>query len=91
MQFKSIVLAVFAAAATSVAADDACDAGAILGIKAMCGTEPVDCGSGRCCLNGQKCVKDGSTQKCEDKELVKGYVHYHSHYRATANAMTAKP
>jgi len=32
--------------------------GAILGIYAMCGNDPIDCGQGWCCLNGQQCVTD---------------------------------
>jgi hypothetical protein len=65
-------LAAFAAAATSVAAEDSCAAGAILGIYALCGSHPVDCGSGKCCLEGQKCVKSDGTFKCADSQLQKG-------------------
>ncbi|KAF2665576.1 hypothetical protein BT63DRAFT_68977 [Microthyrium microscopicum] len=31
-------------------------AGVILGIYGMCGTNPVDCGNGWCCLAGQTCA-----------------------------------
>ena len=45
-------------------------AGAILGIYALCGGTPVDCGSGYCCLNGQTCTIDSKNAiKCADPEL----------------------
>ena len=77
MQFKSLVFAALAAFAVSAQeakpdTTDACSAGAIIGILALCGTNPVDCGSGKCCLAGQKCVKADSDFKCEDSSLVQG-------------------
>jgi hypothetical protein len=35
--------------------------GAILGIYAMCGTNPVDCKTGWCCIAGQQCLSRTST------------------------------
>jgi hypothetical protein len=44
--------------------------GAILGIFAMCGNDPIDCGEGWCCLNGQQCVTDpAGFIMCYDPEL----------------------
>jgi hypothetical protein len=53
-------------------------AGVVLGIFAMCGTDPVDCGNGWCCLAGQTCT-DGSRgpdTSCIDSQLTdnSGYV-----------------
>jgi hypothetical protein len=36
--------------------------GAILGIYAMCGTNPVDCKTGWCCVAGQQCLRSTSTK-----------------------------
>jgi len=46
--------------------------GTILGIFAMCGTSPVDCGNGWCCLAGQSCTggKNGANTMCYDPSLV---------------------
>jgi len=47
-------------------------AGVVLGIFAMCGTDPVDCGNGWCCLSGQTCT-DGSRgpdTSCIDAQLA---------------------
>jgi hypothetical protein len=35
--------------------------GAILGVYAMCGTNPVDCKDGWCCVAGQQCLSSTST------------------------------
>jgi hypothetical protein len=52
--------------------------GAILGIYAMCGTNPVDCNNGWCCLDGQTCTDgpSGDNTMCTDPDLVAstGYV-----------------
>jgi len=67
MLFTTFVFAVFASfLAIAQAASNSCPAGSILGIYAMCGTAPVDCGKGLCCLNGQKCVSGG----CTDPKLT---------------------
>jgi hypothetical protein len=73
MLLNTFVLAVLASFfAIAQAATNSCPAGSILGIYAMCGTDPVDCGSGLCCLDGQTCVKGG----CTDPKLTddSGYV-----------------
>jgi hypothetical protein len=72
MLFNTLVLATLASAVAAAKAADSCAAGSILGIYAMCGTFPVDCGKGLCCLQGQKCVSGG----CTDPKLVDdgGYV-----------------
>jgi len=45
-------------------------AGPILGIYAMCGNNPIDCGEGWCCLNGQQCVTDARNNiMCYDPDL----------------------
>jgi len=46
--------------------------GAILGIFAMCGTEPVDCGNGWCCLATQTCTSGpkGANTMCNDPILT---------------------
>lgn len=45
-------------------------AGPILGIYAMCGNDPIDCGQGWCCLNGQQCVTDAKNNiMCYDPDL----------------------
>jgi len=73
MLFNTIVFTAFAALATYVQAADSCAAGSILGIYAMCGSFPVDCGKGKCCLQGQKCVADKSgAAACADSQLVSG-------------------
>jgi hypothetical protein len=48
--------------------------GAILGIFAMCGTDPVDCGNGWCCLAGQTCTNgpEGADTQCIDTTLSGG-------------------
>ncbi|KAF2396467.1 hypothetical protein EJ06DRAFT_241262 [Trichodelitschia bisporula] len=76
MKFTTLLLPVFAGlalAATSAPApspSDSCAAGKILGINAMCGNSPVDCGSGRCCLKGQKCVSGSKgVPACTDPDL----------------------
>jgi len=48
--------------------------GAILGIFAMCGTNPVDCGNGWCCLSGQTCTNGpaGANTMCVDSVLSQG-------------------
>jgi hypothetical protein len=47
-------------------------AGPILGIYAMCGDNPVDCGQGWCCLNEQQCVTNKAGHiACYDDELSK--------------------
>ena len=44
--------------------------GAILGIYAMCGNDPIDCGQGWCCLDGQQCVTDPTGHiMCYDPDL----------------------
>jgi len=49
-------------------------AGVILGIFAMCGTDPVDCGNGWCCLAGQTCTNGplGADTMCNDPTLLSG-------------------
>ncbi|QDS77683.1 hypothetical protein FKW77_003607 [Venturia effusa] len=74
MLFNTVVfsaIAAFAALASAQTADS-CAAGAIIGIQAVCGTDPKDCGSGRCCLSDQTCVPSGSTFACADPNLVPG-------------------
>lgn len=45
-------------------------AGPILGIYAMCGNDPIDCGQGWCCLKGQQCVTDAKNIiMCYDPDL----------------------
>lgn len=46
--------------------------GAVLGIFAMCGTNPVDCGNGWCCLAGQTCTSgsQGANTMCKDPVLT---------------------
>jgi len=46
--------------------------GAVLGIFAMCGTDPVDCGNGWCCLAGQTCTggSRGANTMCNDPVLL---------------------
>ena len=45
-------------------------AGSKLGVFAMCGGDPVDCGQGWCCLKDQKCVIERSSAiACYDDEL----------------------
>jgi hypothetical protein len=67
MLFTTFVLAVFASFLAIVqATSNSCPAGSILGIYAMCGTDPVDCGKGLCCLDGQTCVTGG----CTDPKLT---------------------
>lgn len=46
--------------------------GVTLGIFAMCGNDPIDCGYGWCCLAGQTCTepKDGVAPKCYDPALT---------------------
>lgn len=56
MLLKTFVLAVVAIIAATVQAD--CAAGKILGKFAICGSDPVDCGSGLCCQQGATCVSD---------------------------------
>lgn len=48
--------------------------GVILGVFAMCGTNPVDCGNGWCCLAGQTCVSGsrGDNTMCNDPVLTDG-------------------
>ena len=45
--------------------------GVTLGIFGMCGTNPVDCGNGWCCLAGQKCTSGpkGANTMCSDSAL----------------------
>ncbi|KAF2430967.1 hypothetical protein EJ08DRAFT_696909 [Tothia fuscella] len=66
MLFNTLVLATLASAVATANTADSCAAGSILGIYAMCGTFPVDCGKGLCCLQGQKCVSGG----CTDPKLT---------------------
>jgi len=66
MFFHTFVLAIFASLVAFANAANSCPAGSILGIYAMCGSFPVDCGSGLCCLSGQTCVKGG----CTDSKLT---------------------
>jgi len=46
--------------------------GEVLGLFAMCGTSPVDCGNGWCCLAGQTCTsgKNGPNTMCNDNSLI---------------------
>jgi hypothetical protein len=73
MHFRSFVLVASAATAASAQGlSEACAAGALIGIFALCGSNPVDCGSGRCCLAGQTCVPADNSFRCADPELVPG-------------------
>jgi hypothetical protein len=72
MLFNTLVFSAIAAFAASAKADS-CSAGAIIGINAVCGTDPQDCGSGRCCLADQKCVGSGTSIACADSSLQTGY------------------
>ncbi|KAE9975288.1 hypothetical protein EG328_003257 [Venturia inaequalis] len=56
MLSKTSVLAVVVTFAAAAQAN--CAAGKILGKFALCGSNPVDCGSGLCCQQGAKCVPD---------------------------------
>jgi hypothetical protein len=50
--------------------------GAILGIYAMCGTNPVDCQNGWCCIAGQACLSSTSTTGtplCMDSSVLTFY------------------
>jgi len=73
MLFTTLVFSVIAALAASAQAldVDSCSAGAILGIYGVCGTNPVECGSDKCCLSGQTCVT-GSAISCADSALQTG-------------------
>ena len=47
--------------------------GAIIGIYAMCGTNPVDCKNGWCCIAGQQCLSSTSTignPLCKDTSVL---------------------
>lgn len=39
-------------------------AGMVLGIFAMCGANPVDCGNGWCCPSGETCSVDSKNTMC---------------------------
>lgn len=56
MLFRTFVLAAIATFVATVQAN--CAAGKILGKFAICGSDPVDCGSGLCCQQGATCVAD---------------------------------
>ena len=50
--------------------------GAILGIYGMCGTNPVDCQNGWCCIAGQSCLSSTSTTGtplCMDSSVSSPY------------------
>jgi len=72
MLFNTFVFSAIAALAASAQAADSCAAGSIIGIYALCGSFPVDCGKGHCCLEGQKCVTSGSSVACADSALQTG-------------------
>jgi len=94
MQFRSLVLAALASASASAQSSDACAAGAILGIFALCGSKPVDCGSNKCCLEGQKCVPADGDFKCADSALVQGAtvtVNAACYGTSTASISASKP
>lgn len=46
--------------------------GVILGIYAMCGVNPVDCGNGWCCLSGETCSIDSKDTTCIDMQATNG-------------------
>ncbi|TID27975.1 Cullin-3 [Venturia nashicola] len=56
MLINTFVLAVVAISVAN--AQENCAAGKILGKFAICGSDPVDCGSGLCCQQGATCVAD---------------------------------
>lgn len=47
-------------------------AGVVLGIFAMCGANPVDCGNGWCCLSGETCSIESKDTVCIDMQAVNG-------------------
>jgi hypothetical protein len=58
-------------------------AGPILGIYAMCGNDPIDCGQGWCCQKGQQCVVDSRNNiMCYDPELSEANKYVSGHFDA---------